>query len=374
MLSFPTGRPTWTGRRSKARARAWLASAAVATVALAVTACAGPGATGDQASARSLPSDCTDPSEVKAQVYTKNILNLVLFVADNKGFYDRNCVVVSRVDIPSAPVAIQQAVAGSVNLINTAPDNVLRTQAAGVDLDIVANMLDRMYYALVVSNKTDLPSKDLGYPAMMKDLVGKKIGVTSLGTNTEVIARANFLAAGLDPDSATYVALGTLPAMLAALENGTIDAVQMAGSAPEQAVALGLGTIYGDLRQDGVGSEEAQGLNGSTLVWAAMGDWIEDNEEAVTRFKDANDEAIEWIADKANRDELVQILADEAPMPEGTPNADEALAQVADLFAQMASSEVDFESLGNWIDYTMKYGDDLEKQVPLEDMIWSGAR
>ena len=97
-----------------------------------------------------------------------------------------------------------------------------------------------------------MPNLKDGYPAMMKDLVGKKIGVTALAATTEAYMKSAFEGAGLSADSATYIAVGGVTTAVPALKGGVVDAAMMFGTGPELAEALGVGKIVLDYRK-GVG-------------------------------------------------------------------------------------------------------------------------
>jgi NitT/TauT family transport system substrate-binding protein len=59
----------------------------------------------------------------------------------------------------------------------------------------------------------------------VRDLKGKKIGITSFGSATHATARAVLRLQQMDPDKdVTFVAMGTEPTFFAALMNGAIDA------------------------------------------------------------------------------------------------------------------------------------------------------
>src|SRR5690606_24775586 len=76
----------------------------------------------------------------------------------------------------------------------------------------------------IVRSDFPLPSSDQGWEGVMRDLQGASIGVVIRGGAAEYLARGLFVEAGLDPDSATYIATGLPNTTLAALENDEIDA------------------------------------------------------------------------------------------------------------------------------------------------------
>ncbi len=118
----------------------------------------------------------------------------------------------------------------------------------GMDVKFVAGINTSIHYAMVVRSDLEMPSEAEGFPAFMKDLVGKRIGVNALGSTTHALARTNFTAAGIDPDEASWVAYGAPTAGFAALENGTLDAIEVFSDGMDVAAAITGGKIIGDLR------------------------------------------------------------------------------------------------------------------------------
>src|SRR6185295_17582166 len=118
------------------------------------------------------------------------------------------------------------------------------------------------------------PNLKDGYPAMMKDFVGTKIGVTALAAATEAYMKSVFEGAGLSADAATYIAVGGVTTAVPALKGGTVDAAMMFGTGPELAEALGVGKIVLDFRT-GVGPAPMRALRGATLSWAGYGPYID---------------------------------------------------------------------------------------------------
>src|SRR4029077_12658614 len=83
---------------------------------------------------------------------------------------------------------------------------------------------------LSISARTDvsIPSRDKGYPAIMNDFKGKRIGVAARGSSNEKYFNAMLKDAGLKPQDVTYVAVGAPSPPSPALPMGKqIDAAIM---------------------------------------------------------------------------------------------------------------------------------------------------
>lgn len=109
-----------------------------------------------------------------------------------------------------------QLIGGSTQIATVSPDNIIPAIKQGQSITLLPpyGKLDMLFIAPKSSNITDV-----------KQLVGKRIGVVARGAASEKYARAIFKAAGVNPDSVTFVAVGGAVTMEPALRNGKVDAV-----------------------------------------------------------------------------------------------------------------------------------------------------
>jgi NitT/TauT family transport system substrate-binding protein len=344
---------------------------AATVTAMALSGCAG--RAGGTAAVKAGSGDCPKVFTVKYHAFPSSLNNMIADVAQAKGMFKQHCVDAVAVNANSAPAAFSQSVSGTVNLVNTAPDNVINSRSNGLDVVIVGNQFSRLYYSLVVSSRySDLKGKP--FPEVMKFLSGKKIGVTVLGGNNEFVARSNFRGPGLDPNSATYVALGASASSVAALSNGTVDAAELYGNAQDLAVAKGLGFIVNDTRvprSDANPVPEDVAKLSSALTWAAQRSFAKANPAAIKGFMDANADAVDWIKDKANRAELYTILAKESPIPADVPNADGVFKKSVDIYADQVSADLDTSAIVAWLEFT-KASTKLKRDVKADELVYQG--
>ena len=88
----------------------------------------------------------------------------------------------------------------------------------GAEIKVVYTNIDRPGYQ-VWSGQPEIKS--------LKDLVGKKIGVTSRGDTQELSVRLLLRKHGIDANSVVYIPVGFGGTRLAALQAGTVDAVPL---------------------------------------------------------------------------------------------------------------------------------------------------
>lgn len=317
---------------------------------------------------------CAKVDTIKVQEYPGLIQNLVPWSALDQGLFKKYCLEAKMTSFPSGPAALAASLQGGLDFISLAPDTVYVPVSQGFDLKIVAFMNDTVHYALVVGKHVQLPPKSAGFEAMMKALVGKKIGVNALGSTTDILAKSNFTAAGLDYTQVNWIAYGPPTAALAALQNGSLDAAMFFGDGMDIAAAATGGTIAADLRDPNTkASPLMESMRGASLLWAAQGAFIRANPDVVRRFARANNEAIEWIKDPKNFDSVLRIVREKAPSPPGVADPEGLLRQRARNYIPQENARGSLRALKAWSDW-----DVLMKRIPkpadVDGLLWDTAK
>jgi NitT/TauT family transport system substrate-binding protein len=317
-------------------------------------------------------AECAKMLTVRVQEWTGDIINIVPWVADEEGIFRKHCVDVKFVPLVSGPGSYSAMVSSTIDFANGAPDGIMRSRAKGVDFKLVANMYAAQWSALVGRNSLELPHASQGYPAIMQDLVGKKIGVTVLGGTTEAYVRSSFEGASLNGSSATFVAVGGVNTAVPALKNNVVDAAMMFGTGPDLAEALGAGKIILDLRKRGVGPDAVQALWGATLSWAAYGPYIEKNSDAVAAFVAANNEAVVWIQDPLNRNAIYAIIQKHMPLPSDVASVDATLKRIVDVNAEGLGVGLPKESIEGWNKYLI-FLKQIDQPIAYNELVWKSG-
>jgi NitT/TauT family transport system substrate-binding protein len=116
--------------------------------------------------------------------------NAVWYVARERGFYKKNGLDVDLLFIPSTTTSVSSLVAGDVQVANASGGGVASAVVAGADLVMVACYLNSLPYELVVNESIK----------SAEDLKGKSIGISRIGSASDVAARALIRGLGLEPD------------------------------------------------------------------------------------------------------------------------------------------------------------------------------
>ena len=121
----------------------------------------------------------------------------------------------------SGPANAAALIAGEVEFVGNTPHNMLGIRNADFDVVMFAQVLDKHFFDIVVSNNFGEIACDPGdWVCVMTALDGANVGVVARGAAAEQIARQLLESAGLDPDGSTYIATGLSGTTLAALASG----------------------------------------------------------------------------------------------------------------------------------------------------------
>ena len=121
--------------------------------------------------------------------------NAVWYVAQARGYYKRNGLDADLLFIPSTTTSVSSLVAGDVQVANASGGGVASAVVAGADLVMVACYLNSLPYELVVNESVK----------SAEDLKGKSIGISRVGSASDVAARALIRGLGLEPDKQVLI-------------------------------------------------------------------------------------------------------------------------------------------------------------------------
>ncbi|HEY7164032.1 MAG TPA: ABC transporter substrate-binding protein [Candidatus Binatia bacterium] len=116
--------------------------------------------------------------------------NAVWYLAQDRNIYKKYGLDADLVFIPSTTTSVSSLVAGDIQVANASGGGVASADVAGADLVIVACYLNSLPYELVVQESVK----------SAEDLKGKSIGISRLGSASDVAARVLIKGLGLEPD------------------------------------------------------------------------------------------------------------------------------------------------------------------------------
>lgn len=233
-------------------------------------------------------------------------------LAGQLGEFERAGVAVDLVDLKGGSDALKAVLGGSADVVSGYFDHCVNLAAKKQEL--VSFVVYDRYPGLVLlvspSHTKEINS--------VKDLAGKKVGVSAPGSSTDFFLKYLLKKNGLDPTSAAVIGVGLGATAVAAMEQGQIDAAVMLD--PSVTVLQGAHSdlkILADTRTQKdtlatFGSEYPGGALYSTAVWVAS------HEKAVQALTNAIVATLGWI--RSHTPEEIM-----AKMPEVTVGKNKAL-------------------------------------------------
>jgi len=152
---------------------------------------------------------------LRIAIVSRSTLDMPYFVARERGFF-REEGLEAELILMKAIQTIQALVAGGIDF-GTATGTGVSAAVNGADVRVVLAL-------------TDKPSFDMvAVPAIksVQQLRGKKIGISAIGSLTEILARQILIANQVPPDQVTFLPLGTSDVTYVALKAGVIDATMV---------------------------------------------------------------------------------------------------------------------------------------------------
>ncbi len=136
-----------------------------------------------------------------------------VWLASEAHVFAREGLAVDLIYVAGGPTAVQALLSGNVDYMAGAGNPVIEARLNGAETVIVMAFANRIGQSLMV--RPDIP-----LPANLK---GKRVGVTRLGSLTDVSARYIISRFGMKPDQdVSIIQIGGLPQILAALQSGAI--------------------------------------------------------------------------------------------------------------------------------------------------------
>lgn len=276
----------WLGKSARAAVRpiCVLAAAALMTVTL-------------SANARSADI-------VTVSTSTETLDAFVPLLGGDAGIFAKHGIELRYVRGVGGPAMITAVVGGSADITHVAASQILLAIDKGAALTVLSGNYDIDY--------TFIAQKGLGidlkqpYPAILKQLKGKTVGVAVRGGTSEGYVRKMFADASMDPDKdITMIAVGTGAAAAAAFINHQVDA--MVNIPPSSSVVGPDG--YDLVVNLDTTRAKVYGRNYLFTVFSANPDFVKGRPNVALNFCKAAMETIAYMKDPANAAKVVGFTA-----------------------------------------------------------------
>ena len=258
---------------------------------------------------------------LRTQVYPGSMVSLPVWVADDGGFCKKEGISCPASTIASGPLGMQALAAGSIEIAFASTDVLMQGAAHGNDVVLIVGHSPNNIYMLTIRSDLGFVHKD--YPEVMKQFVGKIVGVSARGAATEIQMRALLIGAGLNADDVTYVAVGAPNTAYPAMVAKQIQAAVMWVPFNTVCQATKVCEVAVDMTT-GQGPPSLKGLNGGFETFIAERAYVAGHKQSIDAFIRALTAADAWLQKPENYAKVREIAKKHASLGD-LPNADALL-------------------------------------------------
>jgi NitT/TauT family transport system substrate-binding protein len=233
----------------------------------------------------SLPRAAFAQDRVRIGVPLFPTVSYPVFIAHERGFFERNGLKAEIIRINSEPTTYQALISGDIDATSGAPTGLVQSNVQGVPVVSLGSWDNLVSYTMTTKEKID----DL------MQLKGKKIGINRLGGKSSLILRVMLEDAGLNTSKdVTLLQLGGSQERLAALIRGGIDAAPVDFAFEPKMKQMGFHLVPG---------KKTPFMNGPITVTVAS---LKANRGKWVRFVKAYLEATQYMT--TNKEGSIQVL------------------------------------------------------------------
>jgi NitT/TauT family transport system substrate-binding protein len=225
---------------------------------------------------------------------------LPLTIAEQKGFFKAQGLDVEINDFGGGSKSLQALVGGSVDVVTGAYEHTIRMQAKGQDIRAVLEM--GRFPGIVIAVKKSLA----GEIKSMKDVKGRKIGVTAPGSSTALCVQYAMVKAGLKPADASIIGVGAGAAPVAAMKKGEIEVLSHLEPVISKLEQDGDIEILVDTRTEAGSKALFGGSNPAACIYLRQ-DFIAKNPSTTQRLVNGMMEALRWIG-KSSPEQIAEAV------------------------------------------------------------------
>jgi NitT/TauT family transport system substrate-binding protein len=306
---------------------------------------------------------------LRVQHYQGLLINQSTYVALYSGIFKKHGLDVTLIPISSGP-AVEAAVhaksldVGTQDLdqtmINTHLQNLNFTTICGAE---------GSYYQVVAAKGFKFTGPTT-YPEVMKSFVGKRLGVTALGADTNYYWQALFQSAGLPPDSGIYIGTGVGQQSLSAVEHNLVDATM--GFEPLTTVEVQNGAKIVLNLAKGEGPPETRNIS-PQLTYFVDKSFVKEHSDTVKAFNEAIIEAVQFQQTPKNFQAVLGYMK-QALGPLGDSKGFDQM--IRDNIAPSSVTAVTMDSVKAWLSFTksfLKFPKDVTPEEIFKEVVWEDA-
>lgn len=215
------------------------------------------------------------------QIYLPNML------AQQLGYFKAENLDVTLIDEGSGQASEEEVVAGNVDAGSGAYVHPMVLNTLGKKIETICQFG-------IAPGEAEVVDASLTNISSPKDLGGKNLGVTDLGSGTQVLTQAILGTAGLDPTKSHYVAVGAGDTFIAAIQQHKIAAGMTTYPTISRLVNSGKGKILVSLLSP-ADTRTALGGDYPFIGIFAKNDWVNSNKGVAQRLVNAYVKTLQFM-------------------------------------------------------------------------------
>ena len=215
------------------------------------------------------------------QIYLPNML------AQRLGYFKAENLDVTLIDEGSGQASEEEVVAGNVDAGSGAYVHPMVLNTQGKKIETICQFG-------IAPGEAEVVDASLTNVTSVKDLAGKNLGVTDLGSGTHVLTQAILGTAGVNPTNAHYVAVGAGDTFIAAIQQKKIVAGMTTYPTISRLVNSGKGKILVSLLTPD-STRAALGGDYPFIGIFAKNDWVNSNKDVAQRLVNAYVKTLKYI-------------------------------------------------------------------------------
>ena len=298
---------------------------------------------GSSAEVKKMPDNMT---EINLGLGSKiNMSYVPLYVAVKKGYYQKKNLNVKLTFVQGGVLTLRGLQSGDFQLISSLPESVITGVAEGANAKIIGTLDNQSMYSIFLG-------KDIND---VKDLKGKVAAGNVTGNGTSIQLEYWLKKQGLEPNKdIRIINAGDNAERLQAVLQGQAAVTILSPPTDLKGISMGLKRY---LMRD-----ELKTYNHNMII--ANGDLIKNKPEVVYAFMAAHAEAVAFIKEKANRDEVIKIAMEAFGMTKD--DAEKCFDFVLPALADKGIINMDGVK---WAINTVKETNMLKKDISLDQLV-----
>jgi NitT/TauT family transport system substrate-binding protein len=209
-------------------------------------------------------------------------------LAQQLGYFKKEGLNVTLIDEPSGQSSEDATIAGQVQAGSGAYQHTIELQTLGKGLETVVQL------GIAPGEAEMVASKEASSIHSFKDLKGKNLGVTELGSGTHALSKYLLLKAGVSDTAVHFIPVGAADTFIAAIQKGTIDAGMTTEPTISRLLASGDAKVLVDLRTPAK-TRKALGSDFPFISVFMASSYVSSHKSVVQHVANAYVRTLHWI-------------------------------------------------------------------------------